>query len=260
MVKVNTSQLFSIQKDLCDEFVTNIEFMDKIMGNYLRKKRFHHQYSIKNILLANEQLYIRTGETTELLAPYSAWDKINRHVKKGEKALYIIFPMVYEDEDGKKEVYFNRGPVFDLSQTEGEKFSEEYVEKYSDITFEDIISQIDIPILYSEKEITRGYTDGKKIWISNHISNDMKICVLFHEIAHYHLHFDENRNEIEKDTKELEAEVVSYLVSAALGIKNMESSTYIRSWVGDNAPDRIKGEGGKLIQLAQKLLDDLKFE
>jgi len=259
-MKVSSRKLYDIQKDLCEEFVTNIEFMDTIMGNYLRKKRFHHQYSIRNVLLANEQLFIRKGITTELLAPYSAWGKINRYVKKGEKALYIIFPMVYENEDGTTEVYFNKGPVFDISQTDGEPFNEEYIDNFSNISFEEIVSHIDVPILFSEKEITAGYTDGEKIWISKHISDDKKICVLFHELAHFHLHFNEDREELEKPTKELEAEVVSYLVSCALGVKNYESANYIRSWVGDNAPEEINGESGKLISLAQKLLDDLGLE
>lgn len=254
-MSVNTSQLYSIQKDLCDEFITNVDFMDKIMSNYLHKIQFHHQYSIRNILLANEQLFIRTGETTELLAPYNAWNEIERNVKKGEKALYIIYPMVYENEDGKTEVYFNKGPVFDISQTEGKPFMKEYIENSSNITFNDIVSYVSVPIHFSNKEITRGYTDGKKIWISKHISDDMKICVLFHELAHFHLHFGEDREEISKDIKELEAEVISYLVTSALGIKNYESATYIRSWAGENAPEKIRGKGAKLISIAQKFLE-----
>jgi len=258
MVKVNASKLHSIQKSLCDEFVTDVDFMDKIMDDYIRKKHFHHQYSIKNILLANEQLFIRKGITTELLAPYNAWDKINRHVKKGEKALYILVPIIYENDDGTNDVYFKRGPVFDLSQTEGEPFTAEYVDNISGISYEQIVSQIDIPVEYSDKEIQEGYTDGETIFISKHISDTKKICVLFHEMGHYYLHWGEDRDEISRNIRELEAEVVSYMTTSALGIQNKESAQYIRGWAGENAPDIIKGRGSKLIQLSQKILDGLE--
>jgi hypothetical protein len=204
---------------------------------------------------------MRTGETTELLAPYKRWGKVNRHVKYGQRALYILAPIFYDEEqdDGtvERKMWFKKVPVFDLSQTEGEKFEIDYVKYDGDISFKDIVARTTIPVIESNKELTRGYTDGKKIWISVHISDAQKICVLFHEMAHYYLHFDSDRNELTSATRELEAEAISYMVSSMIGIQNDESAAYIRNWAGNNSHELIKNKGSKLIRTAQKIIDDL---
>ena len=84
-------------------------------------------------------------------------------------------------------------------------------------------------------------------------------AVLFHEMAHYYLHFGKDRKSLTKDVKELEAEAVSYMVSSACGIVNDESSSYIREWAGSNAYEEIQGRGQKLIDVALKIIDDLKL-
>lgn len=261
--KITVKELREKQNALCDSLILDTDKMDEIMAKHNQKiaEGQFHNYTINNILLADAQLYMRTGETTELLAPYKRWGKVNRYVKRGEKALYILAPIFYdeEQEDGtvERRIWFKKVPIFDLSQTEGEKFEIDYVKYDGNVSFKDIVDRTSIPVIESHKELTRGYTDGKKIWVSVHISDAQKICVLFHELAHYHLHFDSDRNELTSASKELEAESISYMVSSMLGIKNEESAAYIRSWAGTNSPDLIKNKGSKLIRTAQKIIDDL---
>ena len=261
--KITVKELRRQQMALCDSLILDTDKMDEIMRKHTQKlaEGQFHNYTIHNILLADAQLYMRTGESTELLAPYKRWGKVNRNVRYGQRALYILAPIFFDEEqdDGtvERKIWFKKVPVFDLSQTEGEKFEIDYVKYGGDISFKDIVARTSIPVIESHKELTRGYTDGKKIWISVHISDAQKICVLFHEMAHYYLHFDKDHNELTSATKELEAEAISYMVSSMLGIQNDESAAYIRSWAGKNSHELIKNKGSKLIRTAQKIIDDL---
>ena len=263
MAKITVKELRKQQNALCDSLVLDIDKMDEIMRKYTQKlvDGEFHNYSINNILLADAQLYQRTGETSELLAPYGRWSKVNRNVRRFQKALYILAPIFFDEEqyDGtvERKMWFKKVPVFDLSQTEGEKFEPNYVKYEGNITFADVVARCTIPVIESQKQLTRGYTDGEKIWVSKYIPDAQKICVLFHEMAHYHLHFDSDRNELTSATKEMEAEAISYMVSSAMGIQNDESAAYIRSWAGNNSHELIKNKGSKLIRTAQKIIDDL---
>lgn len=275
----NGAELRKIQKELVDIILTKPDDLQKIINIQLASRVGFHQYSLHNIYLANWQLYARTGETAELLAPYKKWQKIkledgteiHRNVKKGEKALRILAPYTFtvkeEDAEGneveKTVLRFKSVPVFDLSQTEGDAFEHDFTSSKFDYTLDEIIQRGNVKTNLSQKEITRGYTDGKEIWISSKISTDRQICTYFHELAHYHLHFDENCHEINRSTKELEAEAVSYLVSCYLGITNEESPAYILNWTRsydeDKRADLIKGKGSNVLKTAQKIIDDLKL-
>ena len=265
MAKITVSELRKEQMALCDSLILDTDKMDRIMRNYTQKfvdGQFHN-YSINNWLLADAQLRKMTGEGCELLAPYPKWPKIKRNVKYGSRALFVLAPVVKKirDEDTDEvidtKLWFKKVPVFDLSQTEGEPFEPCYVKYDGNITFADVVARTTIPVIESNKQLTRGYTDGEKIWISKFIPDAQKICVLFHEMAHYYLHFDKDRNELTSAIKELEAEAISAMVSSAIGITNDESAAYIRSWAGNNSHELIKNKGSKLIRTAQKIIDDL---
>ena len=155
MAKITVKELRKQQMALCDELILDTDKMDKIMSKYTQKlvDGEFHNYSINNILLADAQLYQRTGETSELLSPYKKWGKVNRHVRRHEKALYILAPVFFdeEQEDGtiERKMWFKKVPVFDLSQTEGEKFEPNYVKYDGDITFADVVARCNIPVIES---------------------------------------------------------------------------------------------------------------
>ena len=265
----NAKELRKAQKRLIDEFILSTDKMDMIMGKYMKTMKDFHDYSLGNLILAHFQLMERNGidsEGIDLLGSYKLWQKKGRQVRKGEKALYILAPRfkeIVDEETGEvveKKMWFRKVPVFDISQTDGEPLEEDYTTNNLHFYFNEIVSRVkDIKINESNKQLTRGYTDGKEIWISKYISDTRKICVLFHEMAHYYLHFGKDRKSLTKDVKELEAEAVSYMVSSACGIVNDESSSYIREWAGSNAHEEIQGRGQKLIDVALKIIDDLKL-
>ena len=257
------SELRDSQKKLCDDFVIHPEKVKKIMDNYMNKINNFHNYSLNNLLIADYQLYMRNGKNIELLAPYKRWGKINRNVKKGEKALYILAPIFWEEEENGKTIkhkWFKRVPVFDISQTEGEPFEDEYFDYKYDISFDEIVSRTEIPVIMTDKELTLGSTNGKEIKITEKSSDIKKIIDFFHELAHYKLHFGEDREELSREIRELEAESVSYMVSLAIGIENHEASAYIKNWAGENSPELIKGRGSRLIQTAQQIIEDMNLK
>ena len=100
MAKITVKELRRQQMALCDSLVLDTDKMDEIMNKYTQKlvDGEFHNYSINNILLADAQLYQRTGETSELLSPYKRWSKVNRHVRRHEKALYILAPIFFDEE------------------------------------------------------------------------------------------------------------------------------------------------------------------
>jgi antirestriction protein ArdC len=275
----NGAELRKKQKELVDTILTQPEQLENIINIQLASRNGFHQYSLNNIYLADWQLWARTGETAELLAPYSKWQrvkledgtKIHRNVKKGEKALRILAPYTFtiteEDKDGneveKTVLRFKSVPVFDLSQTEGDPFEVDFTSGKYDFALDEITSRINVPFHLSNKEITRGYTDGKDIWVSKNISVNRQICTFFHELAHYLLHFDSNRHELDTPTKELEAEAVSYLCSTYIGIENKESPAYIRGWTksydDDERTKLLSGKGSNVLKTATKIIEDLKL-
>src|SRR5450631_2314849 len=87
---------------------------------YLDFQSRFHSYSFGNVLLIAAQCH----EATQV-AGFRAWQRMNRFVRKGEKAIWILAPMVYknaEPEGDNDRVIrgFKYVPVFDISQTAGE--------------------------------------------------------------------------------------------------------------------------------------------
>lgn len=262
-------ELRTIQKQLVDEILTNPEALEAISKAKTATLDGFHEYSFNNLVLANYELWSRTGKGIQLLAPYKKWADVNRYVKKGEKALRIIAPIqkkIGEDEEGNPEyiTWFKSVPVFDVSQTDGEPLVK-YFAKFTgnEFTIEEIVSRCNVKVNFIEGEIRRGYTDGKEIYVSSEIPVERQICTFFHELAHHNLHYDNKGRELERETKELEAEAVSFLVSNFLGIQDKSSPAYILDWTknydDDKRAELLKGKGSNVLKTAQKIIEDLKL-
>ena len=269
MSQKSGKELRKLQKELVDEILTNPEGLQAISNAKCASLQGFHQYSFNNLILANYELYGRTGKGIQLLAPYKKWADVNRHVKKGEKALRIIAPIqkkIGEDEEGNPEyvTWFKSVPVFDVSQTDGEPLVK-YFAKFTgnEFNLNEITARCKVKVNFIEGEIRRGCTDGKEIYVSSDIPVERQICTFFHELAHYNLHFDANRNEIKRETKELEAEAVSFIVSNFLGINDKSSPAYILEWTknydDDKRAELLKGKGSNVLKCAEKIIDDLKL-
>lgn len=79
------------------------------------------------------------------------------------------------------------------------------------------------------------------------------VASFLHELAHYRLGHIES--DLDKETKEVEAETVSFIVTSYLGLKNEKSQYYIGYWNGQG--DNLIGKGSKLISCAESIIKDL---
>ena len=92
---------------------------------YLDFQGRFHRYSANNVVL----IAMQSPEASRV-AGFNAWRKMGRFVRKGEKAIWILAPMVYkqaEAEDGDDDRVirgFKPVAVFDVSQTDGEELPE----------------------------------------------------------------------------------------------------------------------------------------
>jgi hypothetical protein len=83
-----------------------------------------HRYSFGNCLLIAQQ----APQATQV-AGFKAWQQLGRQVRKGERAIRIMAPMLVKREnpetgEDERATFFRAVPVFDVSQTDGEPLPE----------------------------------------------------------------------------------------------------------------------------------------
>jgi hypothetical protein len=112
-----------------------------------------------------------------------------------------------------------------------------------------------------------GYTDGRRITCGTGQASHVEFATLAHETTHVLLHFARNVDGTagtrpDLTTRETEAEAVTYLLCAQLGIAGTEASVeYIQSYRG--TPDTLDTSLERIRATAQRLsteLDAVSFE
>ncbi len=203
------------------------------------------RYSFNNCILVALQF-----PEARIVQGFRAWKKLGRTVKKGEKGIGIIAPMIgrKKDDDGGKSDASNEKAVFgfkvvhvfDVSQTEGDELPE-FAEAKGDPgdnieAVESLIRSHGIELIY---EVIPGGAEGlsKKgaIVVAPDLEPAAHLGVLVHELSHELMHQpSERRNETTKTIRETEAEAVAHVVGQALGLDTLEhSADYIQLYDGD---------------------------
>jgi hypothetical protein len=108
-----------------------------------------------------------------------------------------------------------------------------------------------------------GYTDGRRITCGAGQVSHVEFATLAHETTHVLLHFPVDRTtRPDLTTRETEAEAVTYLLCAQLGIAGTEASVeYIQSYRG--TPDTLDASLERIRATAQRLtveLDAIRFD
>ncbi len=208
---------------------TDAARMSDEIVKYLDTLAKFHQYSPSNIWM----ILINKPDAT-LVAGFRKWQTMNRYVKKGEKGIPILAPiLVKEDKQdpdsdqllcGFKAVY-----VFDVSQTEGDPLPEppnwKSPEKNKEL--EEKLIQfansrgIQVSVVKQDGEI-QGVSKGGNIEVDPGAGTK----TLIHEIAHELMHRDTDRP-IESSVRELEAEAVAYVVGKYFGLEDLSSPNYV---------------------------------
>jgi antirestriction protein ArdC len=213
------------------------------LKTYLSAMSRFHRYSWGNVLLICSQRQDATH-----VAGFHAWLKMRRYVRKGEKGIVILAPMVGRKksdeltEDEKTRLFgFRAAHVFDVSQTDGEPLPEFATVNGAPQGYDDRLKQFvatqNIALEYDAK-ITpaKGMSSGGKITMLPDLPPAEYFAVLAHETAHELLHRGERRSQTTHAVRETEAEAVAFVVCSAIGLDtNTSFSDYIQLHAGDKA-------------------------
>src|SRR5438128_9939992 len=187
------------------------------------------------------------------------WNSLGRFVKRGEKGILILAPMVGYRRSRQNEIAteidtdnaaderksahqligFRAVYVFDISQTEGKELPtltevQGDVSGYRERLFEFVLSQ-GVELSYSERIApAKGLSHGGKITLLARMQPAEEFSTLVHEIAHEMLHRGDRRTLTTKQVRETEAEAVAFVVCQSVGLENgTASQDYIQLWHGD---------------------------
>ncbi len=209
------------------------------LRQYLAAVAQFHRYSFGNTMLI-----IMQRPDASQVAGFNTWKRLGRFVKKGEKGIVIIAPMVMKRDEGRLEgedktiVRFKAAHVFDVSQTDGEPLPEIHGMKGDPGRALDKLKGFaaarGIELGYEQLPPgTYGYSSGGAIKLQSGLSPADEFGVLAHELAHELLHHGENAVRGSKTVRETEAEAVAFVVSHAVGLDTGTAATdYIQLYQG----------------------------
>ncbi|MGA3035716.1 MAG: ArdC family protein [Terracidiphilus sp.] len=219
---------------------------------YLGAMARFHSYSFGNIMAIARQ---RPAATR--VAGLRAWNELGRFVRKGEKGIQILAPMIgqrrrrdaEEQEPSTTDakpapmlIGFRAVYVFDIGQTDGAELPE-----FDHTITGEIGGQRDkliaflatqnIKLEFNEKIAPAlGVSYGGKIVILPGQSKAEEFTTLVHETAHELLHRAERRTFTTQTIRETEAEAVAFIVGQAVGLEmGTASSDYIQMYAGNAA-------------------------
>jgi hypothetical protein len=217
------------------------------LKRYLAAMAKFPRYSLNNLLLILAQ-----RPDAARVAGYQTWRQLGRQVNHGARGILIFAPVIRRkpDNSGREEAADDNGsfvkllgfrgvhvfaeedtsgqPIPMLSRCSGDPsaFSER---------LRQFVTSRGIQVEYSENiRPAQGQCSAGKIVLLPGMDPAVEFSVLAHEVGHHLLHFGERRRETTKRVRETEAEAVAFVVSEAIGLEAMRSSSeYISLYSGD---------------------------
>jgi len=236
-------------KEAVDFLVAALESgHSEVLTAYLGAMAKFRNYSFGNIMLIARQKPDATS-----VAGLRTWNSLGRFVRRGEKGIFILAPMVGNkrrkdenaepNEDAKETqptLYgFRAVYVFDISQTDGKDLPT-LTEVQGDVSgyrerLVKFVGTQGITLNYSDKiGPAKGLSHGGKITLLSGMQPAEEFSTLAHEIGHELLHRGERRTLTTKQVRETEAEAVAFVICQAIGLETGSSSAdYIALWHGD---------------------------
>ncbi len=216
---------------------------------YLAAMSRFHNYSFGNIL----EIARQKPDATHV-AGFHTWNQLGRRVKKGEKGIRILAPIIgatRQPQEGAEEkvarqnvpilVGFRAAYVFDVSQTEGEELPE-HARVSGDAGANrdrliDFIHTQGISLEFDGRIApAMGVSYGGKIVLLPGQSGADEFSTLVHELAHEMLHKTERRAASTKVARETEAEAIAFIVGKAVGLEmGTACADYIQLYHGNAA-------------------------
>lgn len=237
-----------------------------------------HRYSFGNTLL----IQIQCPEATRV-AGFRKWLEMGRHVRKGERGIAILAPLLLKKEVetdlGRAELKVLRGfrvaHVFDVSQTEGADLppdTSSFVTRLTGGTEDDRklftftaaalvdrgwkVGRSTLPGVSLE---TNGYADfvQKSVQVRTGMDDRQSLKTLLHEFAHVILH-DPTKYQESRPLCEAEAESAAFVAASVLGLDTSSYSFgYVAAWSGGK-PEILQQAGSNAVRAAQEILAALQ--
>jgi len=255
------------------------------------------RFSIRRLSFRNQLLVEAQSPGTSHVASYLAWQRAGRQVRKGERGLLILAPLIVNkakkvvDPDLAEEhgrmilVGFKPVATFAGSQTDplpgdagrplpeptrvteditADEAFEHSVEVLRDVAIAlgpDIVSGVELrPRGRKDSGVTRGWFDRRTreiVVITGETKRAQQFKTLVHEIGHAILHG--NADHHARGEMEVEAESTAFVVCQVLGLETgTYSFPYVASWAGDeNAETMVLRSGQRIVRATNTILDAL---
>jgi antirestriction protein ArdC len=241
---MNSESIKKFTNQAIEQLITALnEGRSETLTQYLAAIGRFHRYSLRNVMLIASQ-----KPTATHVAGFHSWHKLGRFVKKGEKGIMILAPIVRRKTESKEQnetdesstaVGFRAAYVFDINQTDGQELPalgsvngdpREYRERLAKL-----VAEQGITLEYSDDIApARGTSSGGKITLLPGQSPAEEFATLAHELAHEMMHRGERRNSTSKRSRETEAEAVAFVICNAIGLETGSASQdYIQIYDGD---------------------------
>jgi antirestriction protein ArdC len=233
---------------------------------YLSAMGKFHNYSFGNIL----EIARQRPDATRVAGLY-AWNQLGRRVKKGERGIRILAPVIgirrKKDAEAAKDIRtqneatlvgFRSAYVFDVSQTDGAELPQlsekvrgdvgEYRERLIDLV---IAQGIELDFKDSIAPAL-GVSYGGKIVLLPGQSAPEEFSTLVHELAHEMLHKADRRTATTKTVRETEAEAIAFVVCKTVGLETGRAAAdYIHLYHGNAA---LLAESLEVIQKTSAII------
>lgn len=251
------------------------------------------RFSLRRLSFRNQLLVQIQAPGTTSVATYGAWQNAGRQVRKGEKALTILAPIIIKrakdngdaDETDTKLVGFRPMPTFAGSQTdpmpgtagrplpepisitkniEADEAFESSVETLQAVALglgASVVSGVELrPRQAGDLPGAHGWFELRTkriVVIMGETTRSQVFKTLAHEIAHALLHGGEDHHG--RAEQEVEAESTAFVVSSVLGLETGSYSfPYVASWANEkNAQAMVLQSGQRIVKATNKILDAL---
>ena len=245
---MKTNHARKVSKQAFNELVEAVEAgKSQKLVEYLKAMGRFHNYSLGNAIMIGFQKPDATH-----VAGFRTWQRLGRHVKRNEKGIAIMAPIVWrkkvthadgeDDQQNRKEettLAFKTAYVFDVSQTDGKPLPE-----FARVNGDPSVYAERLREYVTSKGIMLGYSDaigsaegvssGGLIRLKKGLTAAEELSVLAHEAAHERLHKNKDNTPKDRKVRETEAEAVAFVVCHGIGLDtNSVSSDYIQLYNGD---------------------------
>ncbi|MHB1524157.1 MAG: ArdC-like ssDNA-binding domain-containing protein [Candidatus Dormibacteria bacterium] len=232
-----------------------------------------HRYSFGNCYLIAAQC-----PTASQVAAYRAWQGMGRQVRQGERAIWILAPLLVRDrtaesdESGKpplKLIGFKSVPVFDVAQTDGDELptpvrplaGADHGERIA--ALREVARKLGFAVQIGAELPSSRNGDcshaAHQIRTAARLDPNMTVKTLCHEIAHAILHGADFKGS--RAVAEIEAESTAYVVGQIIGLETSSYSFgYVSSWAGNDpetARTAIRSLGQRIAKAAQQIAEGI---